>query len=228
MTVAEEVISMDANLASFVKNSGYGEDYLPKTEEISLDNHEFSKNTVTKKDWEALAGKCGNLMAFSAIDCKLSSVELPEKMEQIEVLDFSMNPISDIAFVKAFPNLVSLTIKDTKITDLAQLDHLENCAETFKVLEMSDEMLLGKESQEELRKAVFAKFPKLMGVNGIDADGKQLDDEFPEEEDELAFLDDLEALEEGDLGDFEEDEDDEVQEPDAKKQKTEEKSPEEK
>ena len=78
-----------------------------------------------------------------------------------------------------------------------ELDHLKTAHDngTLKVVDFSEEMLFGKKDQEELRAAIFEKFPKLLGVNGFDAQGEPIEDSSEEEE----FGDMLENMTSDDL-----------------------------
>lgn len=219
---------------------------LTTAEEISLDQTTFDNNEIVEKDWDTIVAKCKECLAFSATQCGLTKVAAPSKELPLEVVDFSENAISDISFVKKFPALVSLTLADTKLAKMEDLEVLKSL-EKLQILEVVTEDNLGfgadEEGEEKLHKAVFELLPELISFNQLDKEGapvmlgneedeeedfgemygnmeeEDLDDLLYEEEDEDEL--ELEGEEgiEGEEGDDVEEEADE--EPAAKRQKTE-------
>lgn len=200
--------------------------FLPEAEEVSVNEEKFEKDTITQADWDVLVKECKQCIAFSAVNCGLEKVEVPTKdVENIEVLDLSQNKFTDLSFLEKFPKLVSLTLREIPITKMAELEALKNVA-GLKVIEFAEEQYkqMGFENDDSFRKACFEMKPDLLAVNGLNLEGKEMDDLFGEEEEDFLFDGEEECSDEDDEAAEavpESPTGDEEEEPAAKKQKTE-------
>lgn len=163
----------------------------------------------------------------------MTTVETPKApLDQIEVMDLTGNKISDLSFISGFPKLVSLTLKDITLTSLDGLKPLSEI-KTLKVIELPDDFHTkvepAFETPEALRAKLFEMFPDMLGINGFDIKGEELEDGFGEEEEDFLLEElnsdedvDEDAEEEGEKkeeGETKEEADAEAEEPPAKKQK---------
>jgi hypothetical protein len=140
-TDSPAAVSMQANLETWCKNMKDIHDAsfaLDTAEEVSLDEQKFVGNKITAEMWQTLVTQCPEAQAFSATRSDLTAVEAPAAglEAKMEVLDFSENPIRSIDFVKAFPDVISLSLASVELKKVEQLAVLEEL-QKLQTLELS-------------------------------------------------------------------------------------------
>lgn len=143
-------------------------------EELILDGHKIK--TINEEDSQTLS-QFKTLKSLSMNQTYLNSVAGLPLLPNLEVLELADNKLSAESSLEVIaqrcPKLHTLILAGNRLTDLAFLKGFN----TLEVLDVDvNPITASKQSEAEVRAALFKEFPNLKIVNSRDRDGNDVED----------------------------------------------------
>ena len=187
---------MEKTIKDQIKDDDYS-----AVQEIIIDN---VKSRQIDDNSKKILEKLKNLQVLSLNNINLTTLANFPNVASLKMLELSDNHLeTGLEALAQYPELISLNLSNNKVASLDELQKLGKLSKLCSLDLFYNPVM--KSSEKEVKEWVWATFPQLQTLDGLDKDGKEVYDSHIDDEEEMDNLDEFneEAFDEGE-GDEEE------------------------